>query len=41
MIVFTFDWDEEETKVIEDIENIFKKYKLNIKTKQGYDYDFK
>ncbi len=38
---FTFDWDEEETKVIEDIENIFKKYKLNIKTKQGYDYDFK
>ena len=38
---FTFDWDEEETKIIGDIENIFKKYKLNIKTKQGYDYDFK
>jgi len=38
---FTFDWDEEETRVIEDIENIFKKYKLNIKIKQGYDYDFK
>jgi hypothetical protein len=26
---------------IEDIKNIFTKYKLNIKTKEGYDYDFK
>ena len=41
MYSINFDWDEEETGVIRDIENIFKKYKLNIKTKQGYDYDFK
>ena len=38
---FLFDLDESETQVIEDIKDIFKKYKFNIKVKQGYDYDFK
>lgn len=38
---FLFDWDKKETNLIVDIKKIFKKYNLNIKTKQGYDYDFK
>ena len=38
---FLIDWDESEKEVIEDIKNIFTKYKLNTKTKEGYDYDFK
>ena len=38
---FLFDLDEEETQVLNDIKEIFKKYKLNIKTKQGNDYDFR
>jgi len=38
---FLFDWDDEEEEVMVDIKNIFKKYKFNIKTKEGYDYDFK
>ena len=38
---FLFDLDEKETQVIEDIKDVFKKYKFNIKIKQGYDYDFK
>ncbi len=38
---FLLDWDEEETNELEDIKNIFKKYKFNIKVKQGYDYDFR
>ena len=39
---FLFDFSEEELKtVIEDIQQVFKKYKLNIKIKQGYDYDFR
>ncbi len=38
---FLIDWDESEKQVIEDIKDIFTKYKLNIKTKEGYDYDFK
>jgi hypothetical protein len=38
---FLFDWDEEEINLMENIKQIFKKYELNIKTKQGYDYDFK
>ena len=38
---FLFDWDEKETQVMEQIRGIFKKYKFNIKTKQGYDYDFR
>ena len=35
------DWDQEEEQVMLDIKDVFKKYKFNIKTKQGYDYDFK
>ena len=39
---FLFDWDEEGTdELMEDIKDIFKKYKFNIKVKQGYDYDFR
>jgi|TARA_R110000803_G_scaffold206770_1_gene274237 hypothetical protein len=38
---FLFDWDDSEVQVIDDIKAVFSKYKLNIKTKQGYDYDFK
>ena len=38
---FLFDWDKEEKELIGDIKNVFKKYKFNIKTKEGYDYDFK
>ena len=37
---FLFDWDEEEEELIIDIKNVFKNYKFNIKTKQGYDYNF-
>lgn len=37
---FLFDVDETETDVLEEIKNIFKKYKLNTKNKTGYDYDF-
>ena len=32
---------DETEEVIEDIKEVFSKYKLNIKTKTGYDYDFK
>lgn len=38
---FLVDIDESEEKVLEDVENVFKKYKLNIKNKEGYDYDFR
>ena len=38
---FLFDWDDEEEEVIDNIKEVFSKYKLNIKTKTGYDYDFK
>lgn len=38
---FLFDWDQEEEQVMLDIKDVFKKYKFNIKIKQGYDYDFK
>ncbi len=38
---FLFDWDENETELLEKIRDIFKKYKLNIKEIEGYDYDFK
>ena len=38
---FLFDLSEEDENIREEIEVIFKKYKLNIKIKQGYDYDFK
>ena len=37
---FTLDIDNKEIEVIEEIKNIFKKYKLNTKNKTGYDYDF-
>ena len=37
---FLFDFSEEDSSVLEDIHNVFKKYKLNIKVKQGNDYDF-
>ena len=38
---FLFDWDEQEEQLMIDIKNVFKDYKFNIKTKQGYDYDFR
>jgi len=38
---FLFDWDEEEVEVMDDIKMVFTNYKLNIKTKQGNDYDFR
>jgi hypothetical protein len=37
---FLLDWDENEQNEMLEIQNIFKKYKLNIKEKTGYDYDF-
>jgi hypothetical protein len=37
---FLFDWDEGETELLEKIRDIFKKYKLNIKEIEGYDYNF-
>ena len=38
---FLFDLAKEELKTIKEIEQVFKKYKFNIKIKQGYDYDFR
>jgi hypothetical protein len=38
---FLFDLSEEDEYIRKEIDVIFEKYKLNIKTKQGYDYDFK
>ena len=38
---FLFDWDKQEQDVMVGIKDIFKKYKFNIKTKEGYDYDFR
>lgn len=37
---FLFDWDENETELLENIRKIFKKYKLTIKEIEGYDYNF-
>jgi len=37
---FLLDWDEREQNEMLEIQNIFKKYKLNFKEKTGYDYDF-
>ena len=37
---FLLDVDETETETLEEIRQIFKKYKLNTKEKTGYDYDF-
>jgi hypothetical protein len=38
---FLLDWDEQEQNEMLEIQNIFKKYKLNTKEKTGYDYDFR
>ncbi len=38
---FLFDFDENEVKVLEEIREVFKKYKLNIKEIEGYDYNFR
>jgi hypothetical protein len=37
---FLLDVDEEEVEVLEKIRKIFKKYELNIKETEGYDYNF-
>ena len=37
---FLFDFDENESEALENIRKIFKKYKLNIKEIEGYDYNF-
>lgn len=38
---FLFDFDESESEILEEIREIFKKYKLNIKEIEGYDYNFR
>ena len=38
---FLFDFSQDEQDVMENIQDVFNKYKLNIKIKQGYDYDFR
>ena len=37
---FLLDVDDDEGEVLEKIRNVFKKYKLNIKETEGYDYNF-
>jgi hypothetical protein len=37
---FLLDVDDEEVEILEEIRKIFKKYKLNIKEIEGYDYNF-
>lgn len=37
---FLFDLDDSEENILEEIRNVFKKYKLNIKEITGYDYNF-
>jgi len=37
---FLFDLDDSEENILEEIRNVFKKYKLNIKEIKGYDYNF-
>ena len=37
---FLFDLDDSEEGVLEEIREVFKKYKLNIKEIEGYDYNF-
>ena len=37
---FLLDVDDKETKVLEEVRKVFKKYKLNIKEIEGYDYNF-
>ena len=38
---FLFDFSEDEKEIMDDIQDVFNKYKFNIKIKQGYDYDFR
>ena len=38
---FLFDLDDSEEDVLDEIREVFKKYKLNIKEIEGYDYNFK
>jgi hypothetical protein len=38
---FLLDWSDDEHDVLTDIQNIFKKYKLNIKVAHGISYDFR
>jgi hypothetical protein len=38
---FLFDYSEDEKEIMDEIHSVFNKYKLNIKIKQGYDYDFR
>jgi len=37
---FLFDLDDSEEDILEEIKEVFKKYKLNIKEIEGYDYNF-
>ena len=37
---FLFDLDDSEENMLEEIRNVFKKYQLNIKEIEGYDYNF-
>ena len=37
---FLFDFDEREEEVLNQIRNVFNKYKLNIKENEGNDYNF-
>ena len=37
---FLFDLDNDEEEILEEIREVFKKYKLNIKEIEGYDYNF-
>ena len=37
---FLFDLDDSEENMLEEIKNVFKKYQLNIKEIEGYDYNF-
>ena len=37
---FLFDLDDGEENILEEIRNVFKKYQLNIKEIEGYDYNF-
>ena len=45
LVLYTYDsflLDEDESEdVLKDVEKVFQKYNLNIKNKQGYDYDFR
>jgi hypothetical protein len=38
---FLLDWSDNEREVLIDVQNIFKKHKLNIKVAHGTSYDFR